>query len=242
MVLIVPALVILSLIGIRFQKNNPTDNTYLSKNTTNCIRGFFIILIVAAGFLNIIPASSLNAFDQPLKIVALGGTVPGTTLKLGGLLFVPFFFYSGFGIFETFKNKGKEYARKIPLQQILRHYLSYFVAWVLFAIAALALKSNYSIGDYLLSAIGFTQIGNENWFVFVMIIMYLCSFIAIRIADKKTAVIINIILGLFFLFLLIRFDVPTFCWNTTFAYMFGVVFSYFKERIEKWLFKNKINR
>lgn len=236
MVFIVPVLVLISLIGIRFQKNNSTDNTYLSKQTTNCVRGFFIILIVAVGFLNLIPASSINNFDAPLSILSLGG------MSFGGLLFVPFFFYSGYGIFETYKEKGKKYARRIPLQQILRHYLSYFIAWIFFAIAALALKSPYSISDYLLSAIGLSEIGNENWFVFVMLFMYLFSYIGIRVADKKTAVIINIVLALFFLFLMINFDVPKFCWNTTFAYLFGIVYSYLKERIEKWLFSKKFNR
>ncbi len=242
MVFIVLALVLLSFIGVRFQKVNAAENTYLNKSTTNCIRGFFILLIIICGLLNVIPAGTLNKFDTPLKILSLGGTVQGLSLSLGGLLFVPFFFYSGFGIFETYKNQGKEYARKIPLQQILRHYLSYFIAWVFFAITALAMKYNYSVNDYLLSAIGLSTIGNENWFVFIMIFMYLFSFVAIRIADKKTAVIINIVLATLFLFILIRFDVPNFCWNTTFAYLFGIVFSYLKERIEAWLFKNKYNR
>ena len=242
MVFIVPALIVLTFIGIRFQKNNPEENTYLNKNTTNCIRGFFIILIVAASLLSFIPRGSGNMFDEPLRILSLGGTIEGSTLSLGGLLFTPFFFYSGYGIFETFKNNGREYARRIPLQQILRHYLSYFIAWVLFAITALAMKYNYSIKDYLLSSIGLSTIGNENWFVFIMIFMYLFSFIAIRIADKKTAVIINIVLATFFLFLLIKFEAPAFCWNTTFAYLFGVIFSYLKERIEKRLFRNIINR
>ena len=242
MVFIVPALIIVALIGVRFQKANANENNYLSKNTTNSIRGFFIVLIVATGILKLIDQSTLNQFDTPLMIFSLGSTPYQTSLSLGGLLFAPFFFYSGYGIFQTFKERGKEYARKIPLQQILRHYLSYFIVWILYAITALALESPFTISEYLLSSIGLARIGNENWYVFVMLFMYLFSFIAFRIADKKTAVIINIILAVFLLFLLIKFDVPDWCWNTTFAYLFGVVYSYFKERIEKVAFKNKYNR
>ena len=242
MVLIVPALLVLSFIGIRFQKPNSQENNYLSKSTTNSIRGFFIVLIVAAGILNLLDHNSLNQLDYPLALFCLNSSNPWFSFSLGGLLFAPFFFYSGYGIFQTFKEKGKEYARRIPLQQILRHYISYFLVWILYAITALALESRFTISEYLFSAIGLARIGNENWYVFVMLFMYLFSYVSFRIADKKTAVIINIILATFFLFLLIKFDVPTWCWNTTFAYLFGILYSYFKERIEKIAFKNRINR
>ncbi len=242
MVFILPALLVLSLIGIRFQKCNAAQNTYMSKDSSNSIRGIFIILIFCATFLGgsafsgFVPQSQMNMFDTPMK------TFFGNFEQL---LYVPFFFYSGFGIFETYKNLGKQYARKIPLQQILRHFLSYFVAWIFFAITALALKANYSIRDYLLSVIGISNIGNPtNWFVFVMIFLYLFSFVSFRIADKKTAVIIHVILMIFIYFMFKSFAMPgsPYLWNSMPAYVFGVIYSYAKERIEPKLFKHKITR
>ncbi len=235
MVFILPALFVLSLFGIRFQKCNAKENTYLTKNSTNAIRGIFIILIAMALFLRNVTGTTYTRFDNPLF---------SFTSDYVQLLFVPFFFYSGFGIFETYKNLGREYARKIPLQQILRHFLSYFISWILFAVTALAIESNYSIQDYLLSSIGLSTIGNSNWFVFVMIFLYLISFVSFRIADKKTAVIIHIILVLFLYFMLKTFAQPgsEFLWNTMPAYVFGVAYSYLKERIEKFIFKKKFIR
>ena len=95
MVFIVPLLIAISFIGIRFQKANSAENNYLEKSTTNSIRGFFIVLIVSVGILNLLPVESLNRFDQPLLIFSLGGSLKGLEISLGGLLFVPFFFYSG---------------------------------------------------------------------------------------------------------------------------------------------------
>ena len=242
MVFILPVLFVLSLIGIRFQKCNSQENTYMSKDSSNSIRGIFIILIFSATFLGgtafsgFVPDSSLNMFDTPMK---------SFFSNFEQLLYVPFFFYSGFGIFETYKNKGKEYAKKIPLQQILRHFISYFVAWIFFAVTALALKANYSIRDYLLSIIGISNIGNPtNWFVFVMIFLYLFSFVSFRIADKKTAVIIHLILVLFMYFMFKSFALPgsPYLWNSMPAYVFGVIYSYIKERAEVKLFKHKITR
>ena len=243
MVFLLPALLVLSLIGIRFQKCNAHQNTYMSKDSSNSIRGIFIILIFCSTFLlggdniaQFVPNSQMNMFDTPMK------TFFGNFEQL---LYVPFFFYSGFGIFETYKNLGKEYAKKIPLQQILRHFISYFIAWTFFAITALALKAPYSIRDYLLSVVGISSIGNStNWFVFVMIILYLFSFVSFRIADKRTAVLIHIILMLFIYFMFKSFAMPgsPYLWNSMPAYVFGVIYSYAKERIEPKLFRYKITR
>lgn len=234
MVFVLPALLILSLIGIRLQKCNSRDNTYLTKNSSNVIRGLFIILIFTSTFIGTM--STVNKFDTPMVYFVH---------HYEQLLYVPFFFYSGYGIFETFKNNGREYARKIPLQQILRHYIAYFISWILLAMTALALHSNYSIQDYLLSTIGVSDIGNPtNWFVFVMIFLYLFSFISFRIADKKTAVIINVVLTIF-LFFMYRSFAPAgspYLWNTMPAYVFGLLYSYVKERVEPVLFKHRINR
>ncbi len=234
MVFVLPALLILSLIGIRLQKCNSKENTYLTKSSSNSIRGIFIILIFTGTFIGRI--SDYNMFDGPMVYFVH---------HYEQLLYVPLFFYSGFGIFETFKNNGREYARKIPLQQILRHYIAYFISWILLAMTALALHSKYSIQDYLLSLLGISDIGNPtNWFVFVMIFLYLFSFISFRIADKKTAVIINIVLTIF-LFFMYRTFAPAgspYLWNTMPAYVFGILYSYFKDRIEQILFKNKFNR
>ena len=241
MVFILPILFIISLFGIRLQKCNSEENTYMSKDSSNAIRGIFIILIFCATFLGgtftgFASKDSMNMFDTPML---------SFFSNFEQLLYVPFFFYSGFGIFETYKNLGKEYAKKIPLQQILRHFISYFVAWVFFAITALALHSNYSIQDYLLSIIGISSIGNPtNWFVFVMIFLYLFSFVSFRIADNKTAVIIHVALVIFLYFMFRSFahDGSPYLWNSMPAYVFGVIYSYLKERIEPKLFKHRITR
>ena len=65
-----------------------------------------------------------------------------------------------------------------------------------------------------------------------------------RMADKKTAVIINIVFTLFLYFMYRKLAQPgsPYLWNLMPAYVFGIVYSYGRERIEKFLFKNKLNR
>lgn len=219
--------------GLRLQKKNIKESTYLQKDHTLTIRGVFILLIVISSYVGAIATSSLNKFDIPLvNFVA----------RFGEMMFVPFFFYSGYGIFKTYITEGKEYARRIPLQQILRHYLSYFIAWIFFAVTALATEAPYSIQQYILSGFTLSTIGNTSWFVFVMLFLYFFAFVSFRIADHKTAVIINILLALMFIFILRGLGFESYYWNTLFAYVFGIIYCYMQERVETKIPKNRVGR
>ena len=219
--------------GLRLQKKNIKESTYLQKDHTLTIRGVFILLIVISSYVGAIATSSLNKFDIPLvNFVA----------RFGEMMFVPFFFYSGYGIFKTYITEGKEYARRIPLQQILRHFLSYFIAWIFFAVTALATEAPFSIQQYILSGFTLSTIGNTSWFVFVMLFLYFFAFVSFRIADHKTAVIINILLALMFIFILRGLGFESYYWNTLFAYVFGIIYCYMQERVETKILKNRVGR
>ena len=225
MLFVLPVIAVLLLVGMRLQKKETRRAIYLEKESTFPIRGVFILLIVMASYMATLGPSALNDFDRPLyNLFSLYG--------YGQLLYAPLFFYSGYGIFQTFKNKGKKYAQNIPLQQILRHYLSFFIVWIIFVIANLAFKSDYSLKDYLISAIGLDTIGNSAWYVMVMLIMYFISFISFRVADKKTAVVINLVLAVFVAFGMRAAGAPSYVTNPLFVYYLGVWYSYLKERID----------
>ena len=233
MVFVLPVIFLIILVGLRFQSRKNEENTYLQKNSTLTIRGVFILLIVICSYVGAISSSSLNQFDVPMvNFVA----------RFGDMMFVPFFFYSGYGIFKTYLTEGKQYARRIPLQQILRHFLSYFIAWALFAITALALESPFSIQQYILSGLTLSTIGNTSWFVFVMLFLYFFSFVSFRIADHKTAVIINILLSLMFVFVLRGLGFESYYWTTLCAYEFGIVYCYLQDRIEAKLLRNRLSK
>ena len=231
MVFVLPIIFLIVLLGLRFQSKKNEENTYLQKNSTLTIRGVFILLIVISSYVTAISTSSLNRFDVPMvNFVA----------RFGEMMFVPFFFYSGYGIFKTYKTEGKEYARRIPLQQILRHFLSYFIAWGFFAVTALALESQYSVHQFILSGFALSTIGNTSWFVLVMLFLYFFAFVSFRIADHKTAVIINILLSVMFIFILRGLNFPSYYWNTLFAYEFGIIYCYLQDRIETKILKNRV--
>lgn len=225
MLFVLPVIALLLIFGIRLQKPEDRSSVYLEKVSTFPVRGIFIILIVMASYMSTLGPGALNDFDRPLyNLFGLYG--------YGQLLYAPLFFYSGYGIFQKFITKGKKYAQHIPLQQILRHYLSFFIVWIIFVIINLAYKSNYSLEVYLKSSIGLDTIGNSAWYVMVMLIMYFISFISFRVADKKTAVVINLVGAIFVAFGMRALGSPSYVTNPLFVYFFGIWYAYLKDRID----------
>ena len=226
MLFVLPVIAVLLIVGIRLQKPETRTSIYMEKECTFPLRGIFILLIVMSSYMATLGPGALNDFDRPLyNIFGLYG--------YGQLLYAPLFFYSGFGLFQRFVLRGKKYAQNIPLQQILRHYLSFFIVWIIFVIVNLAYKSNYSLKDYLLSSIGLDTIGNSAWYVMIMLVMYFISFISFRVADKKTAVVINLVLAIFVAFGMRAVGAPSYVTNPLFAYFCGIWYSYLKDRIDK---------
>lgn len=88
------AFLIVALIGIKFNKINDIDDEAMSHDRTLMINGFFVALVLFSHFNSYV--TYINQFDQIyLKIF----------LKIGQLMVTTFLFYSGYGIFESIKNK-----------------------------------------------------------------------------------------------------------------------------------------
>lgn len=119
----------------------------------------------------------------------------------------------------------------------------FFLAWILFLILELVLKSNYSVAHYIMSAFGITSIGNSNWYVVVIIALYFSTYLSTLIAsNQRDALIVNIVLGILLIFILVKFNMYSYWYDTIPAYIFGVAYSYFKPKILSFYKKNKANR
>ncbi len=233
MIIILVAVFLCIFIKIKFRKLDNIDS-YLDRNQTTSIIGIFAVVIFFSHFFGYFDRSTLNQLD---------GIAAFTTSALGQLMVVPFMFFSGYGIFEQFKAKGEGYADKMPKNRLLKVYLMFIISWSLFLVLSFTLKSNYTLEQYLLSPIGVTAIGNSNWYVVIILVLYFSTYISIKVGgNQKAALIINVILCLFLIFVLQKFPVDSCWWNTIPAYAFGLFYSYLKPHILKFYKKHKANR
>lgn len=89
-------IIILCLIGIKVYPKD-FNKDYLSKGTTNCIKGIFILLVFFAHARTSIDVH--HWYDNAMFYLSK---------NLSQLIVVMFLFYSGYGIYESFKKKRKK--------------------------------------------------------------------------------------------------------------------------------------
>ncbi len=224
MLLIYLAFIIIFLIGIRFTKDN---KDYLSKDQTTIINGLFVITIFFSHFVSYM--NTYNALDKPLL---------NYLNFIGQLMVTSFLFYSGYGIYESIKNK-KDYMSSFFRKRFIPTFVNFSVAVVLFIIVNLIMGNNYSINKILLAFTGFESIGNSNWYMLAIFALYIFTMIVfnqrIKINNIYRLIIITILTAVY-MYVITRFK-DTYYVNTILCFPIGMWYSYFKDKIDKVLEK-----
>ncbi len=203
----------------------------LSKDYTTCVNGIFISIVFI---------SHLRAY------MALPEWLEYTMRSISQLMVVPFLFYSGFGITESIKKKGKDYVRSIPVKRVFRVWIRFASMVLIYAVLDLILGLEFSFSDFLWSLVAWKNIGNSNWYIFVILCLYLVTWAGFEtgyfFGEKKSGSqvwIRNISLAATAVFgaglyvFLHEFSSPLF-YNTMSAYFFGVIVSLYRDRLS-WI-------
>lgn len=191
----------------------------LERKNTLCISGIFVILVFfrhIADYINIntIPSNFYNIIDP----------------QLGQTIVTPFLFYSGYGIFECIKNKENYINNKFKTR-IKKLYSNLLIAIITYLIMNTFLKIKYNTKTILLSLLAFESIGNSNWYIFSILVLYLITYINFKlIKDKKCAILSTTLFTIIFTIILM-FLKEDYYYNTIISYIFGLWFSYYKDKI-----------
>lgn len=233
--LFVIAFLIIIIIGIKPMKHN---EQYIGFNSTTAIKGIFAIIILF----------SHSRQYAPSSVTYWGGhsyTILYNSILdfFGQLMVVMFLTYSGYGIMESYKRKGKSYLNGFCKKRVLKTLIHFDIAVLLFLILSLILGHEYSLKQYILSFIGWEDIGNSNWFIFDIIVLYLLSYFGLYFTAKfnlntKAFLLIISFLSLGFLVFMYKAK-PGFLWwcDTILAFPIGMIWSEFKNRINQFFRK-----
>lgn len=232
-ILYLVCILIAACIGLRYAGRGRFFEDCLARDKIQPIKGIFILLIFASHFYQYVELKS------PLS-------QPYVTIKvlLGQLVVAPFLFYSGFGVAESVRRKGRAYVRSMPLRRILKVLFQFDLAILLFYFVQLALGNHYSLGKLLLSFVGWAAVGNSNWYIFAILSLYLISFLVCFVflveegesAQKRKAFFITV-LTLLLIWVLKRHR-PSYCYNTLLAFPAGWWLSIWKERLFSFSFRS----
>ena len=184
------------------------------------INGFFVGLVLFSHFNSYVITNS--SIDSIYYFI----------FKMGQLMVTTFLFYSGYGIYESIKNK-KNYINNFFKNRIVKLFVSVFLAIILYIVLNIIIGEEYSIKTILLSPIGLTSIGNSNWFIFATFCMYFSVLISFKIfkKDNLSALLLCLILSFGYIFLVMKFLGYSWWVDTILCFNAGMFFSYFKESI-----------
>lgn len=207
------------------------EEKYLDKKQTENIKGIFIILVLFSHFNSYVKYDSSLDLEY-LKIINW----------FGQAMVAPFLFYSGYGIMEQIKNNGKKYIKKIPKKRILTTLIKFDLAVIIYLILNIILNNRLKISQIILSLIGWESLGNSNWYIFVILILYLITYISFIITNKKKiSLLITTILSFLYMIIFYKFNIkPVFWYDTVPCFILGLYYSHYKETISKYINYNKI--
>ena len=170
MVLYIICLSGLIILGSKFRNNNIA----LSRQQTTSIKGIFIVCVFlshAKVYCNLIDSGLDHYYISFFS-------------HLGQLMVSPFLLYSGYGIMESYTNK-QDYKVYFLRNRIIKTLLHFDIALLLYVALNFVLSIKYPIKNYLLCWSGFENIGNSNWYIFDILVLYCISYVSMIITRKK---------------------------------------------------------
>lgn len=223
--------IIVALIGAKPAGKSNFFDDYMSKPQTSAVNGIFTMLIF---------------FSHISTYFKLTGTfdAPYASVKdyLSQLVVVSFLFYSGYGIMESVKKKGLGYVKSIPAKRFFKVLYHMDLAVLIFIAVNLVLGNKLTLSKTLLAFIGWTSLGNSNWYIFVVLALYLIVFVSFMISrgNKYVGTVLTSVLTLALVIALKKAGKDTWWYNTALLYPTGMIFSLIKERFEKIVMKNDV--
>lgn len=193
----------------------------LSISSTTCIKGVFVVLIFLSHFCQYIDTNTIPYFEPYLFLRNI----------FGQLVVAPFLFYSGYGVMEQIKEKGNNYVDSMPKKRIFKTWFHFALAIVIYLLISFYLWSGYSYTTILLSFIGWESLGNSNWYIFAILVMYICTYFSFKLLKDDRAVWACFIFSLLYIVIMYFAKGGSWWYDTILCFPTGILVSYDKKRV-----------
>ena len=232
MIILFVILLLVATYGMRFSSFH---KDYMSLSSTNAIKGIFAVIILyshMSGYLVLSDTYGDRNYVAVLKYI-------------GQMMVAPYLFYSGYGLMESVKTKP-DYKKSFLRKRVLKILIHFDLAVVLYIITQGLLGHFFSVYVYLTSLIGWSSVGNSNWFIFDILILYICFYIALWYVNKRkdTSILVGraiflvcLILCVLLWYFLYKVKGNSWWIDTIFTFPLGIAYSVYKKRIDN-LMKN----
>ena len=219
---------ILSLVGLQRQEK---ARNWLDRDTTAAVNGVFVLLIflshstqyldLSHGLLNKLYLLFQSAHKQ--------------------LVVTTFLAFSGYGIMEQIQKRRENYLKTFPKDRILKTIIHFDIAILLYLIVNwLFIGKTYPLQQIVLALIGWEAVGNSNWYIFSILMMYLFTWISWKQCSDFNGIPKRVaLLSLGYIIVMWLFKRPTRFTSTILCYSFGMYMSLYKEDMRAIVDKHK---
>ena len=228
MLLYVAAFAVVCLWGVKVKaKNKDFFEDYMSPEKTTAIKGIFIIIVF------------FSHFNSYADFTWSGDLFYERIVKaIGQWMVTLFMFYSGYGVAAQIDKKGEGYIRSMPVKRILSLIFKFDTAVIIFTLIKLILNEKIKGTKFLLSLTGWESMGNSNWYIFDILLLYAITYIAFRfIKDKKYYIVGSALVALLsmgYILLLAKTDIKDYWWyDTVLCYSAGMFWFLWRKPLEK---------
>lgn len=214
-------------VGLKYNRQG-FNSGFLAREQTDSIKGLFILMVFLSHGLLVIRDSGYE-FSSFWDYTGMQ-----VRSEFGQLVVVMFLFYSGYGIVESLKKKGKSYISSFPRHRLLTTLLNFDVAVLFFLVLSIILGKCISFRLLGLSLIGWDSLGNSNWYIFVVLLCYSASWLSMMTTPDN--IIYTVVLTSCLIFaseyaLSILKHGQSWWYNTILCYPAGMLYSLYKSRI-----------
>lgn len=216
------------------------NEKYLDIGTTDSVKGIFVLLVFLSHARNCISMLPGYQADSLNKIYDVFQN------HMGQGIVVMFLFYSGYGVMESIKKKGGDYVNAFPKQRFGKTLFNFDVAVLLFIITDLCLGTlgSYSVPQVLLSFTGWEFVGNDNWYIFAVLIMYLITYAAFKAFKnnfRRAAAAVTVLTVVYIAAMYLLKGTQSWWYDTVILYPLGIWYSIGREAAERFVKKRPIN-
>ena len=221
------ALVITSIINSKLIINDD----YCDKKQTNAVKGICIGLVFLShsnGYLDYGNTIYDRIYSIPFYLI-------------GQLMVVMFLFYSGYGIAVQYQKQSEKYLKHFFYKRIVKTELHFALGVLIFFLLNIVLGTQKSLYETALSFIGWTTIGNSNWYIFDILLLYFATYTTFKVAKKRLHIITGIWIASFlaWIFLYITKGKDQWWYDTLLTYPLGFTFAFLKPELDKKINDNK---
>ena len=232
MIFILLTFLLICLIGVCYSRKGNKD--FFNQQQTNCVRGIFALIIFMSHFNSYFPAGLGGVGDSVYL---------GIIRNIGQMMVAPFLFISGYGIFLSSRKK-KNYINEFPKKRILKTFVFFALAVLLYLIYNLTTGQHYDLATNLLAFAGWTSIGNSNWFMFAILFLYIATYASALLTKKeinnRTIAIISAITLIYVLVMHFVQGGDHWWYDTVLCFPAGLLFASLHDKIRDFYARHRL--